>query len=134
MFGIKNSTLIVLLRIIGGLVGCAIIVLGVYTIVQYHNNVKDVVNSIYQIIFGLLIVTAELRFIRLLVWFSFLVTFIGLGGFYIFVGGLALGSQWYEIMITCISCAVGLIYCSFGCCCKSVENDDESISVAKSQL
>lgn len=134
MFGIKNSTLIKLLRFIGACVGAAISALGIYAIYVSHTDIKTVVNALYQIIFGLLIITAELRFIKLLVWFSFLVTFIGLGGFYIFVGGLALGSQWYEIMITVIACAIGLIYCSFGCCCKSVEADDEAIAVAKSQM
>lgn len=134
MFGLKNSTLINILRVIGALVGAAISALGVYAIVLNHSDVKTVVNALYQIIFGLLIITAELRFIKLLVWFSFLVTFIGLGGFYIFVGGLALGSDWWEILIAVISCAVGLIYCSFGCCCKSIEKDDESIAIAKSQM
>jgi len=134
MLGMKNSTLIVVLRFLGGCVGCAVAALGIYFIYNNHSNVKDVVNAVYQIIFGLLIVTAELRFVRLLVWFSFLVTFIGLGGFYIFVGGLALGSSWWEILICCIACSVGLLYCAFGCCCKSVEDDDEKISIAKSQM
>lgn len=48
---------------------------------------------------GVLIVIAELQFVRLLDWFSFLCTLIGLGGFYIFVGGLALGDEWYAITI-----------------------------------
>lgn len=60
---------------------------------------KTVVNDCYRIFFGILIVIAELRLFGLLSWFSFLKSFIGLGGFYIFVGGLALDDAWYEIMI-----------------------------------
>jgi len=131
---VKNSTLITILRVLGICVGLAIIALGVYQIYLNHTNIKDVISSIYQIIFGVLIVLAELRITKLLVWFSFLVTFIGLGGFYIFVGGLALGSSWWEILIACIACAIGFIYCSFGCCCKSVENDDASFQLAKANM
>ena len=43
---------------------------------------------------GLLIILAELRLRFLLVWFSFLLYYIGLGFFYFFVGGLALGDNW----------------------------------------
>lgn len=82
MFGMKNRTLINILRLVGGAVGGTIAGLGIYQIYLNHTNVKDVVNALYQIIFGLLIITAELRILTLLVWFSFLVTFIGLGGFY----------------------------------------------------
>lgn len=48
---------------------------------------------------GFLILIAELQYVAFLDWFSFLCTLIGLGGFYIFVGGLALGSEWYAIVI-----------------------------------
>ena len=54
---------------------------------------KSIVNDLYRVAFGILIVIAELRLFGLLSWFSFLKAFIGLGGFYIFVGGLALGTK-----------------------------------------
>lgn len=57
------------------------------------------VANIYRIIFGALIIIAELQYAKLLDWFSFLLTLIGLGGFYIFVGGLALSDQWYAIAL-----------------------------------
>ena len=56
--------------------------------------IKNCVLDIYRIIFGLLIILAELRLRYLLVWFSFLLYYIGLGFFYFFVGGLALGDNW----------------------------------------
>jgi hypothetical protein len=52
---------------------------------------------VYQIIFGLLILIAEARWSGLLKHFKFLTHFLGLGLFYIFVGGLALGSDWYQV-------------------------------------
>ena len=39
---------------------------------------------------------AELRLKHLLVWFSFLLYYIGLGLFYVFVGGLTAGENWYQ--------------------------------------
>jgi hypothetical protein len=60
--------------------------------------VKNVVLDVYRIIFGILIIIAELRPLvisrYLLVWFSFMMYYIGLGFFYVFVGGFALGSNW----------------------------------------
>jgi len=53
--------------------------------------------GVYQIIFGLLILIAEARWSGLLKHFKFLTHFLGLGLFYIFVGGLALGSSWYQV-------------------------------------
>ena len=44
-------------------------------------------------VLGILIMLAELRVRYLLVWFSFLLYYIGLGFFYVFVGGLALGNN-----------------------------------------
>lgn len=57
------------------------------------------VANIYRILFGVLIIIAEFQYVKLLDWFSFLLTLIGLGGFYIFVGGLALGDEWYAITL-----------------------------------
>jgi COPI associated protein len=78
--------------------------------------------DLYRIIFGLLIMIAELRLKRLLVWFSFLLYYIGLGLFYVFVGGLASGSEWYEYIIAIIAVIIGFTYCAVGCMCSNVES------------
>ena len=105
-------------RVLGCTCGLVIIALGIYSFVMDSLDIELVVANIYRIIFGILIVIAELQFVKLLDWFSFLCTLIGLGGFYIFVGGLALGSDWYEITIAIVLVVIGLIYCMAGCTCQ----------------
>lgn len=88
--------------------------------------------DLYRIIFGFLIMIAELRISKLLVWFSFLLYFVGMGGFEIFVGGLALGtSEAYEYAITAVLCTVGLLYCGLGCCCSDIEKNTQGDLSAK---
>ena len=82
---------------------------------------RDVVLDLYRIVFGGLIMVAELRLRRMLVWFSFLLYYVGLGLFYIFVGGLATGSDWYEYILAAIAVSIGIAYCGVGCCCGDVE-------------
>lgn len=65
---------------------------------------------LHRIIFGILIILAELRMTSLLKWFSFLTFFAGLGAFYVFVGGIACGSNWYEIALAVLLCVIGFIY------------------------
>ena len=77
----------------------------------------------YRIVFGALIVISEFRWTSLLIWFSFLLHFIGLGAWYIFVGGLALSGQWYDIVMAIILCAIGFGYCSLGCCCRGMQDE-----------
>jgi len=47
---------------------------------------RSVVANVYRVIFGFMILVAEFQFVKLLDWFSFLCTLIGLGAFYFFVG------------------------------------------------
>ena len=70
---------------------------------------------------GVLIMVAELRLKHLLVWFSFLLYYIGLGLFYVFLGGLAGGEDWYEWIIAIVAVVVGVSYCAVGCMCSGVE-------------
>jgi len=114
--------LIYALRIVGFCVGAAITALGLYVIISKRDtDVRDVVLDLYRIVFGLLIMVAELRLKRLLVWFSFLLYYIGLGLFYVFVGGLAGGSDWYEYIIAIVAVVIGFTYCGVGCLCSDVE-------------
>lgn len=98
------------LRIMGFLSGSTVIALGVYSIAENGASISNIVNNLYRVIFGILIILAELRLSGLLKWFSFLTFFAGLGAFYVFVGGLACGSDWYEIALAVLLCVIGFIY------------------------
>jgi hypothetical protein len=119
MVKITGDHVLTVLRVLGTCCGLTIVALGLYNLIApVDTTLQPVVNDIYRIIFGFLIVFAEFRWNRLLVWFSFLLNFIGLGGWYIFVGGLALGDSSWEIAMAIILCSVGVIYCGLGCMCK----------------
>jgi len=105
-------------RVVGCLAGAAIIGLGLYALIEDEPELQSTVGNCYRIVFGLLIIVAEFQWVKLLSWFSFLLTLIGLGAFYIFVGGLALGSAAYEIAIAVILCVIGLFYCIAGMACQ----------------
>jgi len=121
--GCFGLTSLQILRILGGLCGIVIIALGIVTMVDAGGSVKAWVNGFYQICFGILIVAAELRISYVLQWFTFLTVFLGFGAFYIFVGGLALGSEWYEYVLGAIFIFVGIVYCGLACCCKRMEGE-----------
>lgn len=121
----RNLPWIPILRIVGGSTGATILALGLYYLITQDSNVSDVVNDIYRVIFAILIILAELRLSKVLKWFGFLLSFIGLGFFYVFVGGLALGSEPWAIAMAIISCAVGFMYCFFGCACKDFQEQDK---------
>lgn len=106
-----------LMRLLGICSGATVIALGIYSIFQ-EQELKNVVSNIYRIIFGVLIMAAEFRLSSLLTWFSFLTFFSGLGAFYVFVGGLALGSEWYEIAIAIVLCSMGFLYMASACACS----------------
>lgn len=141
----RNVTILIYsLRGIGMAVGSVLIALGVYYLVSGNdrsttvdtNTIKNVVLDVYRIIFGLLLIVAELRFKYLLVWFSFLIYYIGLGFFYVFIAGFALGNEWYEYVIAIVAGCVGGAYCTVACCCASVEKSHQEahrIEAAKYQ-
>lgn len=129
----KQQLMIYGLRIVGWCVGAVIVALGLYFLVtddtssgDINDQMKNTVLDVYRVIFGLLIMLAELRLRHLLVWFSFLLYYIGLGLFYVFVGGLALGTEWYEIVVGIVACCVGFGYCFLACACSSVEKAHQS--------
>jgi len=72
-----------MMRILGSLCGGAVIALGIYSITLHHSSsledIGTVVNDIYRVGFGILIITAEMRATKLLKWFSFLTFFFGIG-------------------------------------------------------
>jgi len=131
---VQQTRLIYLLRILGGCVGAVVVALGLYFLAtsdttsgSVGDEIKNVVLDIYRVIFGFLIIFAELRLRHLLVWFSFLLYYIGLGFFYVFVGGLALGTQWYEYVLAIVACGIGFAYCGVGCLCSDVEERQHTV-------
>jgi len=105
-----------LLRFVGGITGIIVLVLGILTLISSGLNPKTIINGIYQIIFGILIIVCELRAQAILKYFVFLTHFLGLGMFYVFVGGLALGGSWYQYAVAAALLSVGIIYLILGCC------------------
>jgi len=104
------------LRFFGVILGILVIILGCYSIITSSIDITNIVNSAYRILFGFLIILAELRLEKWLKFFTFLNSYFGLGIFYIFVGGLALGGAWYEYVLAIAFLAMGCIYVSMGCC------------------
>lgn len=109
-----------LVRIAGACAGGCSIAVGLYQLITSFGDPRDVIRSIYSIIFGLLIWVAEARWSGLLRHFKFLTHFLGLGLFYIFVGGLALGGAWYEYAEAILCLAVGSIYLLLGLLCRTM--------------
>jgi len=125
----QQDLFIMVLRGVGFIVGGVIVALGIYFLASgtdtsegsVGDEMKNTILDIYRIIFGALIMLAELRMRHLLIWFSFMLYYIGLGFFYVFVGGLALGSQWYEYVLAIVACCLGFAYCGVACMCSEVE-------------
>ena len=69
-------------------------------------------------IFGVIMIIAELRWVTLLKYVYFLQHYVGLGLFYIFVGGLILGDSWWMILVAVVLLAVGIVYLLLGCACR----------------
>lgn len=104
-----------LIRLIGFITGIVVLILGVLILIGSALSPRQIINGIYQIIFGLFIMICELRLKLILSHFYFLTHFLGLGLFYIFVGGLALGGEWYQITVACVLLGMGIIYMGLGC-------------------
>jgi len=128
---IRNFNLIRTLRFSGGLTGLIVIALGIYTLVTIAFNPKNLVNALYQVIFGILMVICELRWMSVLRYFRFLTHYLGLGMFYIFVGGLALGGQWWQIAVAVVLLSVGICYAILGCFCRRMDNTQGNVMFKK---
>ena len=138
----RNVTILIYsLRALGSAVGGVLVSLGLYYLVTGNDRdgsadtdtIKNTVLDAYRVIFGLLIIVAELRLKYLLVCFSFLVYYIGLGFFYVFIAGFALGSNWYEYVIAIVAGVVGGLYCTVACCCANMEKQHQEAHRAKAE-
>lgn len=111
-----------MLRIAGAVAGACSIAIGLYQLITSALNPRNIINAVYSIIFGLLIWIAEARWSGLLKHFKFLTHFLGLALFYIFVGGLALGGEWYQYAEAILCLAVGSVYLLLGLLCRSMSD------------
>lgn len=124
----------VMLRCIGGAAGAVLTALGIYHMFTFVLAPKTFVDSFYQILFGLLIIFSELRWKKIVFkWFGFLTSFLGLGLFHVFVGGIALGDAWYEIVLTIFFCSCGGIYILLGCGCRKMFPEGLALGADKDQ-
>mmetsp|Transcript_8916 Transcript_8916/g.12483 ORF Transcript_8916/g.12483 Transcript_8916/m.12483 type:complete len:140 (-) Transcript_8916:121-540(-) len=117
--GDKNEKCLFAMRILGIFVGLTLIGYGIAMLfVGSGQNIKSYIANVYLVCFGILIILAELRLGFLLRYFKFLRNGFGLGGFYIFVGFMALSSDWWCYIILGVCCAVGIMYCGSACICN----------------
>jgi len=128
MSGIASTkgyrTVMMGLRVVGGLCGIAVIILGIIGFLTITLDPRVVINNAYRIIFGTLMIICELRITSLLRHFFFLQHFLGLGLFYIFVGGILLASQWYYFLVAAVVFAVGISYCVLGLMCHRMNQEE----------
>ena len=114
------------MRIAGFITGLVTIALGIYLLVSIGSNLnpRNAINSVFQVIFGVFICIAEWRVVRLLKYFYFLQHFLGLGMYYIFLGGLALGGNWYQYAVAGVCLSIGLIYFVLGLGCRRMGREN----------
>ena len=112
------------LRLTGALTGLVVCALGIFLLVTLSLNPRNAVNAIYEIIFGLLMVVAECRFVRMLKYFYFMQHFLGLGMFYIYVGFLCIGGIWYEYAVAGVCLGIGLTYFILGLGCRKMGREN----------
>jgi len=102
----------------------AVIILGIVGFLTITLDPRVVINNAYRIIFGTLMIICELRITSLLRHFFFLQHFLGLGAFYIFVGGILLASTWYYFLVAGVVFAVGFGYCILGLMCHRMNQEE----------
>lgn len=98
--------------------------MGLFQLITLSIKPRTLINAVYSIIFGLMILIAEARWSGLLKHFKFLTHFLGLGMFYIFVGGIALGGAWYQYAEAILCLAVGAVYLILGFACRTMAEPD----------
>jgi len=114
----KNSDVnwVSVLRITAAIAGLVVIAIGVYqlSIFKTGTSLKLLINALYQVIFGVLVLVEEFRWMSALVWFRFLSYAFGIGMYHIFVGGLALGGENWQYAVAVVFWLVGLTYIVVG--------------------
>ena len=111
------------MRVAGTIGGLLSIAIGLYNLISISLDPRTVINAVYSIIFGILMIICEARAVFFLKYFFFLRHFLGLGAFYIFVGGLALNDTWWQAAVGGIILALGVIYFMLGLACRRMGHE-----------
>jgi hypothetical protein len=77
-------------------------------------NPVSLSTALFRVFFGLCGCVAEMRWTGMLQQFQLLTSFIGLGSFYVFLGGFAAGNEWYELAGAFAAAGQGLFYILLG--------------------
>jgi len=116
---------IFILRVCGGVTGVVLIAVAIYIMATLSfdggNGIKTFMNAFYEIIAGILVIMCEARWVTALIYFRFLIHPFGIGMYYVFVGGLALGSDWWQYVLAIIFWSIGLVYMALWCCGRTAD-------------
>ncbi len=118
-----------MVRFVGVLLGIVCIVYSIYELSTYSSSdPSDGVRFVYFILYGTLILLAEFRVEHLLEWFAMLKSAGGLGTFYIFVGGNALGRGGaFGYVVFGMAIFTAIFYFIMAASCKEIYYSDEEL-------
>eukprot|EP00483_Globobulimina_turgida_P004800 UN04809 len=88
---------------------------GLLCFVMCSINVRSYILSFYYVIFGLLSIGAELKFETISTYLRILFSYSGRGFWYMFLGTLALGREWWAILIALLLILLGCLNVTAGC-------------------
>ena len=103
------------LLVAGITVSAGLIVEGLLCFTLCDANFRSYVLSFYYIVFGLLTIGAELKFEIISNYLRILFSYSGRGIWYIFLGTVALGEQWWAILIALFLIMAGALHVTAGC-------------------
>jgi len=110
-----------MLRVGGGIGGAITTFVGVWSFIGITFDIKLVVNAFYLIILGFFMVMAQLRVESMIKKFELIRNYTGLGFYYLFVAGLALGTSWFDYALALFLALIGVVYLYLSLC-KGIKN------------
>lgn len=120
-----RKKLAIVCRVAGVLCAVTLIIIGIVGLIG-SPSVKQLVDSLFFIVFGVLFIVAEARVQIFLHYFGFLKRPLGLSMSYFFVGFRAIGWPWWSYIIIALAFAPGLFYlCIFLTCGSLYDDGDE---------
>eukprot|EP00483_Globobulimina_turgida_P010821 UN10842 len=91
-------------------------------------NIRSYTLSFYYVVFGLFTITLELQFKKLAEHCAILSTFAGKGLWYLFLGTLSIGNEWWSILSTIFLLSNGMLNLTFdqhaGCAANFAKNKE----------
>eukprot|EP01083_Nonionella_stella_P278830 948293_1 len=103
------------LLITGIIISSGFIVEGLLCFTMCSVNVRSYILSFYYVVFGLLSICAELKFELIHSYLFILFSYSGRGFWYIFLGSIALGGEWWAILIALFLIMLGCLNLFAGC-------------------